>query len=115
MTNERELELLKAARAKIELGWCQNANARDKYGDDVSPNYPEAVQWCIIGATLAVAGNVAVVSRMQDMLKLSAGIGDVPFTNSLSWFNDKPGRTKYQVLALFDEAIGRVEAREVVK
>lgn len=93
------------ARAKVEEGWCQGAAARDKGGLAVAATSSDATRFCILGAINAARldNGVSVIGELYCALKCEAG------ESSLAGFNDAPGRTQEEVLALFDKAIARVE------
>lgn len=103
-----DAEILKGARAKIEQGWCQGYYARDAVGRDVSYNSPSACSYCLSGALWASATaaglDVHAVDRCFDLLR--HGVSEL---NPMIW-QDKPERTKEEVLARFDQAIVKAEA-----
>lgn len=79
-------------RAKIAAGWCQGASARNAKG--------EAVSFCILGAFMA--SGVACSGPTSYALAKVATPGNL---GVLARYNDTPGRTKEEVLAVFDKAI----------
>jgi len=94
------IEVLKEAREKIRQGWCQGGPARDHRDATISTGDPNACKWCLFGALMAVT---------DDWDGPRAAIKE--FTGcSLAEWNDAPGRTKAEVLALLDKAIERAEA-----
>jgi hypothetical protein len=48
--------LLIRARSFLKRGWCRNALALDRKGNDVDPTDHRAVAWCAVGALVAAAG-----------------------------------------------------------
>ncbi len=89
----------------IEKGWTQGASARDSYGIGVYSGDPDAICWCAIGALAAVYGDSQdeydqafrrVVGVLTDRL------GCV-YPVIMQW-NDAPGRTQAEVVALLKEA-----------
>jgi hypothetical protein len=96
------VEILKAARAKIEQGWTQKALARDAYGDPARGN---GCSWCAEGALVAVTGGR---SKAFGYLRESLPDG----FNDTAIYNDAPGRTQQEILDLYDAAIARAEAEE---
>lgn len=103
------LEILKAARAKIVQGWTQDEVARDSNGQCVAPDSPYAVCWCAIGAVRAVADRKTVEG--QDALYLLREA--IPQECSIAYYNDSFARTADEILAVYDEAIGSLEARVI--
>lgn len=99
-----DAENLRAAKAKIEQGWCQGFYAVDARGLKVSPYSKDAARYCIVGALWAVAGeDVGVVNRCCDLLSEAVGLRGV-----IGW-QDAPDRTSEEVLALFGEAIEKAD------
>lgn len=97
--NSEAVEILKEARKLlIEKGWTQAAYARDINGYRVSPRSTDAVCFCSIGAIQHVHGSWGVPERFLTRASEHA-YWSVPV------WNDKPGRTKEDVIALFDKAI----------
>lgn len=98
------IEFGRKVRRVIERGWCQGALARDADGDKTEFNGPYACCWCLVGASCMV-GPPSEPGRMPFTYKLLEVIdGD-----SRSSWNDKPDRTKAEVLAAIDETIARLE------
>lgn len=98
-------DLIKA-RAKIEKGWCKGTEAQNENGRPVPPDSAEAVAFCIFGAT---PGAALPPLRTALRVRLRRPPWDPA---SLADYNDRPWRTKDEVLSLFDEAIALVEKDE---
>lgn len=78
------------ARDRIERGWCQG-----------QAHAPHGV--CLLGALYDAPGEKArkmAVSRMMIAIK-NTGFA----AGSISEYNDVPGRTKEEILAIIDDAI----------
>ncbi len=103
------LELLKAARARIERpeAWTQGSWARDADGHRCAENAPGAVRWCSLGA---IQGPRQVVGDAEAALKDT--LVDRGSSVAVSTFNDDPTRTHAEVLDLFDRTIARLEAAQ---
>lgn len=89
-----------AARALIERGWCQRNYATDARGLAVEERDPSACAWCVLGAVWATeqaSGSSDVLARLREAAKLRR--------RQLHDWNDAPGRTRADVLALFDRVI----------
>lgn len=100
-----DVEILKAARARIEQGWCQRAYAQDAEGSYVSTLSPDADSYCLSGALWATAGlDDKAVARCLVLLSEDGRACGV-----IAW-NDQPERTKEEVLARYDQAIAKAEA-----
>jgi hypothetical protein len=93
-------------RVMLERGWTQNACARDAAGNEVDELSMKAVSFDALGA-LTRAGRDAPREAVHDAIaRLRAGIG---FATLGAW-NDEPGRTQAEVLALVDRAISSASA-----
>lgn len=96
------VEVLRAARERIEKGWCQGTYARRSDGTPADHADPGTVAWCASGALwndaspcdLEVYADAAAV--LESYLPRDLEIED---------WNDAPGRDKAEVLNLFDKAI----------
>lgn len=51
------LDVLIAARAKIDRGWCKGAWAQDSMGRACGATSQRAQSWCLLGAVLAAEGH----------------------------------------------------------
>lgn len=98
-------EVLRAARAKIERGWCQGAIARTSRGDAVFHDSPTARSWCVAGAIRCITINDPAARAAADA-EVARAVG----SSYIGDWNDERGRTKEQVLAAFDGAIAAAEA-----
>jgi hypothetical protein len=109
-------------RVLIERGWSQHLAARDLLGNTVEPRDKAAVRWCLHGACMAVVGDIVVTNedwarywRPLVAAAEEAGFpvhGWAPHAGPVR-FNDAPGRTQAEVIALMDRAIALAEADEV--
>lgn len=99
-------DLLTRARERIEKGWCQGAYAKAADGESVSACGPCATSFCIRGAVLAVGPlDYAVRAPAYNLLEnIVDQITQSP-CDSLAGYNDAPGRTHAEILAVFDAAI----------
>jgi hypothetical protein len=93
----------------IQTGWTQEANARDAYGFNTSPESPKATCWCLHGAVcrLALSNEYpydwTVVKNIERALDAAAFMAQRP---SYVVYNDTPNRTKEDILSLIEEARG---------
>lgn len=104
------LEILRAGRARIERGWCQGAFARDANGHDVLSRSPRARAWCTSGAVEFDSRPMSAGAFAAHVALCAALPADWIEDGAASW-NDAPGRTQAEVLALYDAAIAAEEAR----
>lgn len=108
--NQKEdaLSALLAARTLIDVeGWTQEASARRADGTKTDPYDANATCYCAYGALSAVTEDsgtsLYAFAHAEHSLKQFVKRG------SYICFNDAPGRTKPQVLKLFDKAIAKLE------
>lgn len=100
-------EILRAARAKIDKSenWCKRAFAMDARSIPVESRDAAACRWCAQGAVESVTPYGSEITRTAALrLYECAGM------NALA-FNDDPGTTHPDVLALYDRAIAAAEAQ----
>lgn len=95
-------EILRAARAKVQKGWCQGRLARNADGKGISPDDPDAVSWCAIGG---IESNHKITEgQAWEAKRLFRRVVGLTGPGIDKW-NDAPGRTQAEVLAAFDAAI----------
>ncbi len=107
-TSAPALTVLEAARDLLarDGGWTQRACARDVDGREVDELSDRAVAFDLLGA-LTRAGRDASRDAVHDaMAQLRAGIG----FKTLGDWNDAPGRTQAEAIALLDSAIAAAGA-----
>lgn len=102
------LEILKAARKLLSKSeqWTQGHAARSRQGRPVSYMDADAVCFCSWGAI----GHESPTTADRDETVQALGYSPYHTPQLFDW-NDAPGRTHAEVLARFDEAIKRLEAR----
>ncbi len=98
-------EVLIQAKQKIlkPEQWTQGALWRDKNGGSLMVKEENATCFCMMGAMLTVCHNV-----VDDKLRWKAEdiLSDIlPSRDGIAHYNDTPGRTHEEVLAMFDKAI----------
>ena len=108
-------QILIRARALIERGWTQKCTARNKAGIPCSVCDDDASAWSISGALDAAKTQMFGLMDSAAFHDATQTLRDVIFPQSkgpshlsLPDWNDTPGRTKDEVLAPFDDAIGRL-------
>lgn len=92
-------DVLRAARLKLSKrgAWTRCVLARDKSGAQVPAQASCATQWCAIGAIQAVRPGWYYG---RAILQLERAIGN----EGISIWNDRPSRTRQQVIAAFKKA-----------
>ncbi len=100
------VDVLRDMRVMLERGWTQNACARDSAGNEVDELSLKAVSFDALGALTRAGRDAKVEARHEAISHLRAGIG----FKSLGDWNDEPGRTQAEVLALVDRAISSASA-----
>ena len=109
------VDILLAAKDKVIDGWTQYARARDADGNDrldgkggafLEPWDPRAVAWCLRGAIEGAQGYLyGEASTIVGMVVTSHGF------DGIVTFNDYHANTKWDVVAVLDEAI--LKAKEL--
>ena len=98
------LEAMVGARQVLaEMGWCRGVPAMDEEGEWRRATSPKAVVFCALGAVDRVTDHNPFLQN--DVNRLLSDLSGHPI---LTW-NDAPGRTKEEVIALFDQAIASLE------
>jgi TolB-like protein len=100
--NERIVSDLTEARKLLEKGWTQNAYARNANGVAVDEENPNACSFCVRGA----------LNRAHASLETHLLVGRVVKERTgglwVHLWNDAPGRTREEVLAMIDEILKAV-------
>jgi hypothetical protein len=91
--DEEVRDVLREAKGLVAKGWCQG-HARE--GD----------KFCAIGALCTAAWETGDWSVMKRARAALGSIIPPDYHSSLMQWNDTPGRTQAEVVALFDEALG---------
>ena len=85
--------------------WCQGNNALDKFNKVVSSESPEAVKWCLIGATIKAYSNNKTPYIIGDVLnKLRNCLEPKGSDIALAFWNDDKKRTFKEVRSLIKKA-----------
>lgn len=126
---ERTAEVLEAAAARVERGWCQHAAATDAEGDRLQPLDAAAARFCALGAIKAEASaaarglgeaylataldhNAALIAARQ----LAVSVGELELVKTgrhrhvvFTW-NDANGRRAAEVAVMLRAAAARARA-----
>jgi len=98
MNKAEALKILdEAQRILVEKGWTQGYFAKNAAGENVRLDSEEAKSFCVLGAAFLAAG-----CRNESFIR-AALIAAAP-AGEPAEYNDAPGRTKEEVLALIDKA-----------
>ena len=106
---------LEVGRENVEFGWVSKAMAKGPFGEVVGARNPAAVCWCALGAIFAAVPEgpeyTEVVSATVKALvaAIPTSHGNVA-ERTITSYNDAPGRTKAEMLDLFDRALAKTEA-----
>jgi hypothetical protein len=99
------VSVLERARALVANGWSKETSARNENGFKVRWESPEAVQFCAGGAlSRALMDETKTWSQKLIGSLMSSLLKKLPPGSIANW-NDKPERTKDEVLSLFDTLI----------
>lgn len=98
------IDILQEAKQLVEKGWCQRTFWTDTNGEACLPKY--AACCCALGA-LKIATNYSEFSGCNALSYYYAVEHVEKFVpgRRISSWNDMPGRTQEEVVALFDTAI----------
>lgn len=103
--------LLTHARNLISASWTQHTEARGADGRPVDPWDSQAIEWSLLGALVAGYEHMLRSQGQRAALEALAGacivLASVVECDSLPGWNDLPGRTQADVLAVLDEAATR--------
>lgn len=94
---------LRRIRARLKRGWCQRANALDLEGHPVGSCNPRARRWCLAGATVGECEDARIY------IYRALTTGEKRYRSVIEW-NDCPGRTQEDVIAMVGRAIRMAEA-----
>lgn len=87
---------MKPSELLEKKGWCQHVYARNAAGVPVMYDNESACRFCILGAMEAAGKN------LDELKRLRAHMINKYKSDPASW-NDQPGRTKEEVIALLKE------------
>ena len=93
------MAVLKRIEAIIQEGWTKGAYAVDALGCRVRYMDSAACQWCLSGAILKACFEFGVDFEVVEI----AFNGTIPGTDNISRFNDRPIRTKEDVIHLIQQ------------
>ena len=105
--NDNALRMLREGRRRIEQGWCQGSWAQDADGNATNPWRPGAVCWCATGALLNDGANDDGSGWWEATARLKTVLGEQQRGDDVPGWNDARGRTRKEVLDLYDRAIDR--------
>ena len=101
------VDVLNLARTYVARGWTQLVPARDGTGQHCLSWSGAAVQWCASGA-LNLAARQISPKQPDPYFDALYALHEIVGTRTLARWNDMPGRTREEVLEVFDQAIARL-------
>jgi hypothetical protein len=109
------IQLLGNARDLVRRGWTQHAEGRDAHGAEVEPWNATATSWSLLGALVAAldrtdGGQELPLVQLADALDALALFVD---SDSLADWNDDPGRTQADVIAVLETAADAAAPRHL--
>lgn len=96
--------ILIEVRALLAKGWCQKEYATTATGDPVSEYDPRAASFCFLGAFHKARNILGLHSSKHPGITLT-DYEQALHIDNVVYYNDFPGRTKEEILALIDEAL----------
>ena len=107
--SEKVIQLLDGTKKLlIEKGWTQGVRARDRAGEPAPAGDPRACSFCLLGAFARTCEESSVDSSNGRLRALLALWTAKATAKGIAAYNDEPGRTKEDVIALIDKAKGLV-------
>lgn len=115
--DEETRDVLRRAKEYVSRGWCQHSPACDNVGFAVVPHDVKAVSWCVTGAVERAIFDVHGEARPPEggwgvgghryriARKIKPVIAALMQTDDEPGWNNAPGRTQAEVVALFDRAL----------
>jgi anti-sigma regulatory factor (Ser/Thr protein kinase) len=97
-------DVLAHAALRVREGWCQGVEAIDRCRAPVAPLAPQAVAWSLLGALVSAEGPEPSAERLQAVATAMSAIAAVVGGRSLTTWNDAPGRTQREVVAVLERA-----------
>ena len=100
------VELLARAAQRVREGWCRNFDAVDAAGAAVDAWDERAVAWSLLGAVVAALdGPEGIpVFPLPALASAMSALATLIADHSLSGWNDAPGRTQDDVVAILERA-----------
>lgn len=110
------IEVLEEAKTLLEKGWTQGEFAKDATGRPVSPSLEGACVFCMVGAVDRASnfddeGSCDV--RGKAYAALTHEVLSSSGSRTIVSFNDAAGRTKEEVIGLFERAISKSKGDEL--
>jgi hypothetical protein len=106
-TPKTHLEILRGARDLVAAGWTQGAFGRTHSGMPMGYAGANIANYCALGALFrAGSGSGPLPTKLAEIAVRNQVNG------SLVIFNDTPGRTQAEVVAVYDKAIAAAEASQ---
>lgn len=97
----------------LNKGWTKGAWARDKRGNAVDSDSPNACSWCLLGAIILAEETVRLGAYPAARLNLAL-TDIVKRDDTVQWgitgYNDREDVTLPDVLSSLDQALARVKA-----
>jgi hypothetical protein len=103
-------EVLEAASERLRFGWTQGVTATTVSGEQQSTPDADSAAFCLLGALTAAARALGADSytRQRAERSIAEAIGaDRRNTRAIAKWNDDPGRSKAEVIALVERALAR--------
>jgi hypothetical protein len=98
------VERLERGLERIKRGWCQGSYARKSDGTKTVPWSDEACEWCT-ASSLVMSSYFPEKDDYGPALRLVCDVAKVDYVGNIEHWNDEPGRTKAEVIAVFEGAI----------
>ena len=111
---QEKIDVLKMARDFIQEpgAWVKGSHAQDDRGEEIAPEEPDAVCFCLEGAIIRALTELGESAESSELLEMDAELmGDDG--EYMTMWQDRAERTHAEVLARVDATLERLE-REAI-
>ena len=111
---QEKIDVLKMARDLIQEpgAWVKGSHAQDDRGEEIAPEEPDAVCFCLEGAIIRALTELGESAESSELLEMDAELmGDDG--EYMTMWQDRAERTHDEVLARVDATLERLE-REAI-
>ena len=96
------------SRELLSDGWCKSSCAQLPNGLACGWSHPQAVKFCMLGASAKVTDDVFIGSEMRNRINAEL-YSFLPSGMSIANFNDHNATTLSDVLSVYDKALAKLK------
>ena len=110
VTVQEKIDVLKMARGFIQepSAWVKGSHAQDDRGEELAPEEPDAVCFCLEGAIIRALTESGEFGAGSELLEMNAELMGADGEYMTMW-QDRAKRTHAEVLARVDTTLERLE------